>query len=169
MLLTTAGAATLLVATACSSLTETDECGKRFTPRVPLTLATMGDYYGPLGNVSQASWVILVDGVCAHRHSTVEYEVRLQALAGVAVDPFVIYGVNRVRTLPDNYRVEDGIHVLSGSDNFGVRDVFGDEPGQWTFIVTVEFPYQGSGAADSAYIHTNIVGGEMKAEWWMMK
>ena len=51
------------------------------------------------------------------------------------------------------------------SDDFGVRDVYGDEPGEWTFVVGIEFPYQGSTAEDSAYIASNF-SGEMKGEYW---
>jgi hypothetical protein len=108
-------------------------------------------------------------GVCATRHSNVEYEIRVEALEGFTVEAIVLYGINRLRTLPDDYSVENGIHVIKGSDNFGVRDVYGDEPGEWSFIVAIEFPYQGSTAADSAYIETNVLGGEMKAEWWRAK
>jgi hypothetical protein len=158
--------AALLLVAGCSGVTEPDPCGQRVTPQQPLTLANLGSYFH-WDDTSEAGWVISAMGVCAHRHSNVEYELRVQALEGVSLDPFVLYGVGRIRTLPDNYSVENGVHVLKGSDNFGIRDYYGDEPGEWTFMVVVEFPYQGSTAADSAYIAGNFVGGEMKAEWWM--
>jgi hypothetical protein len=159
----------LLLSAGCSELTEPEACGQRMTPRVPLTLASLDKYHGPVGDFTQAAWSIRVNGVCTDIHSNVEYEVRIQALAGFTVAPYVLYGLNRLRELPDDYSREEGIHILSGSDNFGIRDVYGDGPGEWTFLLTIRFPYQGSTAADSAYIESNIVGGEMRAEWWRAK
>lgn len=158
--------AALLLVAGCSGVTEPDPCGQRVIPQQPLTLGNFGSYFH-WEDPSEAGWVISAMGVCAHRHSNVDYELRVQALEGVSVDPFLLYRIGRNRTLPDNYSVENGVHVLKGSDNFGIRDFYGDEPGEWTFMVVVEFPYQGSTAADSAYIAGNFVGGDMKAEWGM--
>lgn len=77
----------------------------------------------------------------------------------------MVYGVNRIRTLPQEFNSEQGLWVLSGEDNFGVKDVFPDGPGNWTFIVIAAFPHQGSSFADSMFISSNIDSGEMKAEY----
>lgn len=108
-------------------------------------------------------------GVCARVHSWVKYEMRLHALADFNVEALVFYGANRQSRLPQAYPPSRGSIVLSGEDNLGVRDVYGDHPGEWTFMVIAEFPHQGSTSAYSAFLSLNIQSGAMSAECWQFK
>ena len=150
----------------CKGITEPDDCGAKNTPRKGFNLADLTLYQQVDASTSRASWVISALDVCTKLHAMVSYEMRVHALADFEVEALVLYGVNRIRSLPQDLKSEQNLWVFSGDDNFGVRDVYDDGPGEWSFMVITQFPHQGSTFADSAFISSNIASGEMKATYW---
>ncbi len=158
-----------LFVTGCASTTEPEMCGSRKTPQKSLDLQHLTHFQMLDEETATAAWGITAGSVCTHEHANVEYELSLHSLAGFEVEGVVVYGGNRIRELPQEFQSEGGLWVYSGKDNFGVRDVFGDGPGDWTFIVVVAFPHQGSAQADSLFLSSNIESGQMSAEYWEHK
>jgi len=149
----------------CEGITEPDGCGAKNTPRKVFNLADLTLYQLVDASTARASWVISALDVCTLTHADVSYEMRIHALADFEVEALVLYGVNRIRSLPQDFKSEQDLWVFSGDDNFGVKDVYADGPGEWSFMVITQFAHQGSTFADSAFISSNIASGEMKATY----
>lgn len=64
-------------------------------------------------------------------------------------------------------RSNDGLtRVWKGSDEFGLKQVYGDSGvGEFTLSATLDFPYQGSFEADTAYFFQNVLNVTLEADY----
>lgn len=109
------------------------------------------------GNAS-VSWRVNCQNVCTAEHSNVRVEISVDDPSGISVEATVLYGVLRERSINLTKSIDlFGDYHFFGEDDFGIKDYYGESPGEFTLLLTMYFPSQNSTwSADSMFVANNV-------------
>ncbi len=120
------------------------------------------------GSQASISWKIEQKDVCTKRHSNLDalFRVREEVADQVSFKVVVWYGIFKEYPLTLTRRQDGNMVVFEGSREFGIRDVYGDGPGEFSIFADMYFPSTGYWDTDSAYVDFNLRNLKIGATVW---
>ena len=157
-----------LVLNSCDTLKPTDEnnpCGSEKSPYISvdgsyvtnaMLKATFTNFI--VNGEANVAWQIDCTNVCTAEHSDVSVKINVRDVPDIRIEATVLYGFLRERPITLTH-TDLGNNVLyQGSDNFGIKDYYGDSPGEFNLILTMYFPSANTNwSADSMYVSNNVI------------
>lgn len=146
-------------------------CGSEHRPSIvagnnvdPMSKATHTNFI--VNGDANVGWKIECKNVCTAQHSTVSVNISTNDLYGITIEATILYGILRERPITLSKVNTSGLVYYSGYDDFGIKDYYGDSPGEFTLIVSMNFPSANNHwSDDSMYVSNNVTSLNLSA-WY---
>lgn len=114
------------------------------------------------GNAS-VSWRVNCQNVCTAVHSTPSISLSISNAPGITAKAIILYGYGRERPITLNKTIDRfGNYEFEGFEDFGIKDYYGESPGEFTLLLTMSFPsYNSTWSADSMFVVNNVIDYSM--------
>ena len=122
-------------------------------------------YLGYPGETSYVTWSLRVDNVCTAVHSDVDVSINAVKGAPLTVVGSIWYGILHERPIQVTKVDLGGNEQHAGGDNFGIKDVYGDNPGMFIIDLKVSFPSTGDYDGDIDFVNDNVLKGRVLAKY----
>ncbi len=158
-----------------SGTTETSEpCGAEKHPDYYISNGEAMEYAGftnfIVNGEANVAWKISAANVCTAEHSSVRVSISVKDLPGIRIEATVLYGILRERPIQLSKTELGNALQYDGSDEFGIKDYYGDSPGEFDFILTMYFPSANTHwDVDSAFVADNVLKIEMYTYYNVIK
>jgi len=126
-------------------------------------------YLGYPGQTSYVLWSLQCDNVCTAIHSDVDVGVNLVKDAPVTVAASIWYGIMKERPIQLTKTDLGNNEQYSGGDNFGIKDVYGGDPGMYIIDLKVSFSSTGDYDGDIDFVNANVLSGFLQSEYYHPK
>ena len=133
-------------------------------PIVPLASST--NFANAEGTQASISWKLEHKNVCTKVHSkaSISFSIRNQYADAISVNAVIWYGILKERPMNFTRSVDGTTIELSAWDEFGIRDLYGDGPGEFYLFVDMLFPSTGYWDSDSAFVEDNLLRLDINTE-----
>ncbi len=108
---------------------------------------------------ASVSWRVNCQNVCTAVHSTALISFTISKAPGITVQATILYGILRERPITLNKTIDWlGHYEFKAFEDFGIKDYYGESPGEFTLLLTMSFPSENSTwSADSMFVANNVL------------
>lgn len=118
---------------------------------------------------ASVSWKVDCKDVCTAEHSTVSFQMTVRNVQGIRMEAVILYGILRERPVALSASNLGSTIEYTGSDSFGIKDYYGEGPGDFTALLTMYFPSSNSSwSADSSFVANNVITTYINAHYGKM-
>jgi hypothetical protein len=129
-------------------------------------------YYTP-GSLTGRSSVIFekwVQHVCPDKHVKVDADIGTHVQSDINVTAKAYWYFFYEQPIKLNVSNDGLTRTWKGKDEVGLKQVYGDAgEGEFTIQATLDFPYQGSFEADTAFLFKNLLNVQLSTEFYIVK
>jgi len=146
-------------------------CGAEHKPSIeagnnidPMTTVNFTNFI--IDGEANVGWKIECTNVCTAQHSTVDVNITVKDVYGIRIEATILYGILRERPITLSKVHSSDLVNYEGSDDFGIKDYYGDSPGEFTLIVSMYFPSANNHWSDDSMFVSNNVADLHLSAWY---
>lgn len=110
-----------------------------------------------VSGTASVSWRVNCQNVCTAEHSRVKVGIDVSNNPNIRVEAIILYGIQRERKIFLKKGLFINTYKYDGEETFGIKDYYGESPGEFTVLLTASFPSANtSWSEDSAFVANNI-------------